>query len=95
MTDRELLELIANQVGKLVNQVGELTKDMADVKTRLSSVENTAIRIENNHGEKLSALFDAREVQNDVNERLVSALGRIEAKIDVLQMETAHIRRIK
>ena len=29
------------------------------------------------------------------HERLISALDRIEAKIDVLQLETAHLRRVK
>lgn len=109
MTDRELLELIATQVGNLTNQVSTFTKDMTEIKTklisledqlnsvddRLDTVEKIVVRIENDHGQKLKALFDAREVQNDINERIISTLNRIEAKLDVLQMETAHIRRIK
>ena len=50
---------------------------------------------ENELTEKVRALFDAREVQNDINERVIYSLNRIEAKLDVLQLETAHLRRIK
>ncbi len=42
--------------------------------------------MENELTEKISALFDAREVHNDVNERIIISLDRIEAKIDVLQL---------
>ena len=45
--------------------------------------------MENELTEKVQALFDAREVQNDINERALNALERIEAKIDVLQLEAA------
>ena len=36
-----------------------------------------------------------REAQNEMNERMITTLGRIEAKVDVLQLETAHLRRVK
>lgn len=58
MTDREILELIATQVGKLTTQVDTLTKDMAEIKPRLTSIENTVIRIENDHGQKLGVLLN-------------------------------------
>jgi uncharacterized protein Yka (UPF0111/DUF47 family) len=35
------------------------------------------------------------EVQNNVNERIINTLERVEAKVDVLQLETAHLRRVK
>ncbi|NPV27363.1 MAG: hypothetical protein HPY81_07970 [Firmicutes bacterium] len=52
-------------------------------------------RLENEVIEKVRALFDARETQSSINDRIIAALERIEAKVDVLQMETAHLRRIK
>ena len=42
--------------------------------------------MENEVIDKVRALFDARETQNDINERITSALERIEAKVDVLQL---------
>ncbi|NPV27051.1 MAG: hypothetical protein HPY81_06280 [Firmicutes bacterium] len=72
-------------VKELTTQVGKLENQMARLETR---IENEII-------EKIRGLYDFREVQNNVNERITSTLERIEAKIDVLQMETAHIRRVK
>ncbi len=81
MTDRELLELLVQKVTGIEKEVQE--------------VKSTQLRMEQDHGDKIRALFDAREVQSDVNERIVSTLDRMEAKIDVLQLESARMRRIK
>lgn len=69
-------------------------KDMA-TKDDIRRIEQNLARVEHNHGEKLSALFDDREVQKEINETIINTLDRIEAKIEVLQIETAHIRRVK
>ena len=87
MTDRELLELIASQVGgitnrvdALTNRVDALTKDMTEVranmatKDELASVKDTVIRIENDHGQKLGALFDGYKLNSE-------KLDRIEAEV--------------
>ncbi|MDD4566131.1 MAG: hypothetical protein PHE79_11740 [Eubacteriales bacterium] len=79
MTDRELLELIAAEVGSL-------KKDMKEAKDRLQSVENTVIKIENDHGEKLKALFDGY-VQNS------EKLERIEK--EVTRQEEVILRKVK
>ena len=95
MTDRDLLELIANQVGTLTDQVGTLTdqvgtltdqvgtltKDMTEVKTRLTSVENTVTRIENTHGEKLSALFDGYKHNSEKLDRIEQEVSKHEEVI--------------
>lgn len=80
--------MIAKQVNDLGEQVNGLSKGQEELRKNVT-------RMENELTEKVRALFDAREVQNDINERIISALGRIEAKLDVLQMETAHLRRVK
>lgn len=79
MTDRELLELIAAEVGGLKT-------DMKEVKDRLQSVENTVIKIENDHGDKLKALFDGY-VQNS------EKLERIEK--EVTRQEEVILRKVK
>jgi hypothetical protein len=87
---------------KVLGYLAQLTQELTVIKhtqqqhsQQLTTLQQSVSRIEHDYGEKLSALFDAREVQADVNEKILSTLGRIEAKMDVLQMETAHIRRIK
>ena len=106
MTDRELLELIASQVGGLTNQVDALTKDMTEVKQNMAtkddlalvkdeiasakdeiaSVRATVARIENDHGQKLGALFDGYKLNSE-------KLDRIEA--EVTKHDEIILRRIR
>jgi len=72
-----------------------VAQQVNDLSVEVKAIEESQVRMENELTEKVRALYDAREVQNDVNERIINALGRIEAKVDVLQMETASIRRVK
>jgi ABC-type phosphate transport system auxiliary subunit len=65
------------------------------LETKIDKIDSNQLRMENELTEKIRGLYDFREVQNDINERIVSTLDRIEAKVDVLQLETAHIRRVK
>ncbi len=72
MNDRELLEYIAAQVGKLTGDVSNITKrlDSIEIKQdslqkgqdgllqRMDSIEGIVLNIEQNHGQKLDALFD-------------------------------------
>lgn len=62
--------------------------DLQAIKTDVSELKVGQLCIETSMEigiiDKVRALFDAREVQNDVNRLLISALDRIEAKIDVL-----------
>ena len=74
MTDRELLELLLQKVTSMVQSVAT-KQDLA--------------RIENDQGKKLSALFDAREVQFDVNERICDTLNRIEGKMDRVSLKVS------
>ena len=81
MTDRELLEL-------LLQKVTSMEQSMA-TKQDLTNMEN-------DQGQKLSVLFDAREVQFDVNDRICDTLNRIEGKMDRLTLKvSSHDTRLK
>ena len=67
MTDRDLLELIAEKVMNLDEKVMNMDE-------RLGRVEANQIRIENDHGAKLAALFDGQQ-------QLSNKLDRIEAEV--------------
>lgn len=93
MTDRELLELIAAQVGTLTQDVGDLKNGQSNLEKKVDSLEKkvdvidkTVIRIENEHGSKLTALFDGH-IQN------ADKLDRIEK--EVTKQEEIIMRRIK
>ena len=92
MTERELLELIAAQVGTLTKDVTEIKKDLAGVKTDLDEVKTDldevktdldevkirVIRIENDHGLKLNALFDGYKQNAEKLDRIEKAVAKHE-----------------
>ncbi len=53
MTDRELLELIATQVGTLTKDVSEIKEEVKDVNKRLDRIENKLDDIETNNAHRL------------------------------------------
>ena len=85
MTNEQFQELMINQLKILTDEVKGIKATQVKIETR---IENEVI-------DKIRVLFDARDVQQDTNQHVINILGRIEAKIDVLQLETAHIRRVK
>lgn len=100
MEDRELLELIAAQVGKLMSSMDNLTKDvsglkegqnkieneLASVKNEVSNVKSIALNIEQEHGKQLVTLFDGYKQNAD-------KLDRIEQEVS--KHEEIILRRIK
>ena len=72
-----------------------LAKHVTELVSNVNKLSESQVRMENELTEKVRALFDAREVQNNINERIITSLDRIEAKVEVLQLETASIRRVK
>jgi hypothetical protein len=80
---------------KKLELLDTLTNDATALKTKVDNIDASQLRMENELIEKIRGIYDFREVQNDINDRVLNSLDRIEAKIDVLQLETADIRRIK
>ncbi|MDH7578046.1 MAG: hypothetical protein QHH75_09560 [Bacillota bacterium] len=95
----EQLKNLAEGQSQLQLQVTGATSRLDGIEKQLNGLEQDVkrmeIRMENEIIDKIRALYDARSVQEDVNNRIINTLDRIEAKLDVLQMETAHIRRIR
>ena len=100
MTDRELLELIAAQVGALTYNVGTLTTSMENItkevselkegqnkiESELVSVKRITLDMEQSHGKQLVALFDGYKQNTD-------KLDRIEKEVS--KHEEVILRRIK
>ena len=72
--------------------INDIKTEITELKKSYSELKQSQMRMEDNLTKKITALFDAREVQKDINIDIVRSLRRVEAKIDVLQMETAHLR---
>ncbi len=89
------MESMEGRMESMDNRMESMEGRMGNLDTKVDKIDANQVRMENELTEKVRALFDAREVQNDVNQWLISSLDRIEAKVDVLQLETAHLRRVK
>ncbi len=88
MLDDKVMDLLA----KILENQTETNFQLKELTFRVRKIETQA---ENDLGYKIKALYDAREIQNEKNDTIISALERIETKIEILQMETAHVRKIK
>lgn len=95
MEREDFADMVLEHMAKITQALSELKSGQNELRQGQKELSQAVARIEQQHGEKLSALFDAREVQNNVNEKILVTLERMEAKLDVLQLETAHIRRVK
>jgi len=79
-------------LGKILENQTEVTTHIKELTSRVTALETS---IENELNDKIRALYDARQVQSDVNERILGTLERIELKVDTLQLETIHVRKVK
>ena len=89
MENEKFQELVLEHLAKLTQDNTEIKQDIQEVNQHLETAESSIILIENDHGEKIQALFDAREVQFDANERIFDALNRIEGKLDRLNLKVS------
>ncbi|MCL6614370.1 MAG: hypothetical protein K6U03_07135 [Firmicutes bacterium] len=89
MENEKFQELVLDHLVRLTQNDTGIRQDIQEIKQRLEKVEAAVLRIENDHGEKLQALFDAREAQLEVNERIFDALNRIEGKLDRLALKVS------
>jgi uncharacterized phage infection (PIP) family protein YhgE len=86
-------KLEAGQV-RLNERMERIEQSQTQLTERMDRVEQSLARIENEHGAKINALFDAREAQFDVNARMNATLNRIEEKLDRL-MICAPLKQIR
>ncbi|MGI6120052.1 MAG: hypothetical protein ACOYIB_05720 [Desulfosporosinus sp.] len=83
---------VMDLLGKILENQTETNSQLKELTSRVQKFE---AKVENDLGYKIKALFDAREIQNEKNDTIINALERIETKIEILQMETAHMRKVK
>ena len=88
MLDDKVMDLL----GKILENQTKTNSQLKELTSRFQKIE---AKVEHDLGYKIKALFDAREIQNEKNDTIINALERIETKIEILQMETTHIRKVK
>lgn len=89
--EKELFELMT----KLYNKVESMETEMKEMKQELKQdildakqeLKQDIVRLENKMDDKLSALFDAREVGIDKETEISTGLQRVESKVDKLELK--------
>ncbi len=100
--DQKIMEVLANiyqMQTEMRGELKELRTEVADLRTDQETIAQNVVKIitivEHDIAQKIGALFDFREIQKEHNQTTGQALERIEAKVEVLQLETSNLRRIK
>jgi len=88
----ELLANIYQTQTEMRSEVKELRTEHETLALNVAKILNV---LEHDVTNKIGAIFDFRELQIDHNQKTRDALERIESKVEVLQLETSNLRRIK
>lgn len=102
MDDQKVMEMLAlllqgqtemrGELGEVRGELGEVRGEMSEVRGEMSEVRKDlnklSIKVEGEILDKIRGLYDYREVQNKVNEKIFSALESIEAKLHSVQLDT-------
>jgi len=86
---------MGDQFAKMFQEIQKVSGELQNVKEDVQGVKDIQLRMENDLNDKIGKVFDFIDAQRDVNKEIVESLNRIEVKVEVLQLETAHIRRVK
>lgn len=81
-------------------KLDNLDSRLTNVEDRLTNVEKTVAKIEIEHGEKLSALFDGYKQTNDRLDRMESKIDAMSLKLEshdvkIQVIESKRLRRVK
>jgi len=96
---RTEFEELRTEFKELRTEFKELRIEFKELRTDQETIAQNVAKIitvvEHDVAQKIGAIFDFREIQIDHNQKTGQALERIEAKVEVLQLETSNLRRIK
>ena len=78
----ELLKQLLEGQQRLEKRFDSLEQRFGGLDQRLDTLNATVSRIEKNHGDMLTVLCDAREVQQDTNDLILNKLNNLASKLD-------------
>ena len=95
MTNDEILKEIlaaAKSTGErfdsLDKEIKSMKSDIQSMKGEISDIKASQVRMENDHGEKISALFDGYTLRGDQIERLQEHLDE---RFDAIQTDLSYV----
>ena len=77
----KIVTMVQQDVVELKERVAKLEDRMTKLEDRMTKLENSVFLIETGHGDKLSALFDAREANEDAHKRIEKAIENLKSEI--------------
>lgn len=86
---------LKSDVQGLKSDVHVLQGNFNGLRAEFQKLQDSQVCMEDKFDKQITALHDFRVDQQSININLVERLDRIEVKVEVLQLETAHIRRVK
>ena len=78
----EVLDKLNGKVNRLETDVAKLRKGQNKLEKMIMKTKKSTVLIENKHGKKIRALFDAQCHIHDIAKNVLSSFNRIEAKLD-------------
>ena len=87
------LERVETRLDGMEDRFDDLAGAQERTNERLANMEGSLARMENELGTKVAALFDAREVQNDTNEKVDAQLDKLDTKIDRIAADVTFLVR--
>lgn len=85
----EQLNQIQAMMEQLVKMVGQNNAAINEMRQDITELRQSQSRMEHELTDKVRALFDVREIQNDVNERILDSLASIQADVNYLVTKMA------
>lgn len=83
----KIFELMTKIYSEMQDMNKTLNDRIDDVQKDVNEVKSIQLRMEQDLGVKIEALFDAREVQIDVDEKVANNLQRVATKVDRLELK--------
>lgn len=88
MTDRDLLELIAEKIVKIDERMDQMEAD-------IKATKESQARMENKFDDKISVLFDGLNANNEKLDRIITRLDTIEEKVETHDIHIAVLNKRK
>jgi len=90
---------LESKVDKLETRIGNIEEGQNEMKSDIAELNKGQLRLEtrmeNEVIEKIRGLYEFREVQTEVNERILAALDRIESKIESHDIQISILDKTK
>lgn len=88
----ELLLSIQQGVSDLTQRVDHLESDVSVLKDDSQFIKGVVVRMENEHGKKLDALFDGYSSNFEIINRYDSRVSKLEREVEKLSFEVKYLK---